>query len=91
MATFTPPLRTKVPAVAADTPSWQRKPAQWIDTAALIPRGVNVFKLVDGSYTETQPTDYTLIAVWYMGGHSYPISASEAAALTAAGYGANIT
>lgn len=91
MATFTPPYRSSVPAVAADTPSWQRKPAEWIAAASLIPRGVNVFKLVDGTYTENQPTDYTQIAVWYMGGHSYDVTAAEVTALVAAGYGANVT
>lgn len=55
------------------------------------PRGVNVWKLVDGSYTETQPSDASLVAYLYHGAHLHPVDDAEAAALTAAGYGANIT
>ena len=90
MAVFTPPQRTTVPPVAADTPSWQMKPAIW-NKSGLIPRSANVFKLNDGTYTETQPYDLSTVAVTYYGGHSYDVSAAEAAALTAAGYGAYLT
>lgn len=92
--TFTPPTRTSVPAVAADTPSWQQKPAKWTAAAALIPRGVNVYKLLDGTYTEKQPTSnvaftsgWEQVAVFYQGGAANPVDLDEATALTAAGYG----
>lgn len=72
-------------------------------------RGINVWKLPDGTFTENQP--YPLItpqdaqegvlpsgqwdAVTYLyvyyGGHTYEVSEAEADALTAAGYGGNIT
>jgi hypothetical protein len=90
MATFQPPRRTTVPAVGPDTPSWQRKPAIW-NVSGLIPRHANVWKLLDGTYTETQPYDLTTVAVTYYGGHVYSVSSSEAAALTAAGYAADIS
>lgn len=54
-------------------------------------RGVNVFKLTDGTYTESQPADSTTVAVTYHGAHSHTVTAAEATLLTAAGYGANIT
>lgn len=50
-------------------------------------RGRNVFKLTDGSYTEDQPWPDELIAHTYHGGHIHIIDATEAASLTAAGYG----
>jgi hypothetical protein len=50
-----------------------------------------VYKLTDLSFTENQPGDMTTVAITYHGGHVHTISAAEAADLTAAGYGANIT
>ena len=82
-----------MPPVAADTPVWQQKPFIW-NKSGLIVRPVNVFKLTDGTYTETQPITndvqggWETVAVCYYGGHSYTVDAAEAAALTAAGYGA---
>lgn len=55
------------------------------------PRGRNVFKLVDGSFTEYQPMDQESIAITYHGGHIHPITAEEEADLRAAGYGDYIT
>lgn len=54
-------------------------------------RGKNVYKLNDGTYTETQPSDMTTVAIEYLGAHVHTVTVAEAAALTAAGYGANIT
>lgn len=51
------------------------------------PRGRNVYKLVDGTFTENQPSDMTTVAILYHGGHEHPITASEQADLIAAGYG----
>lgn len=51
------------------------------------PRGRNVYKLVDGSFTENQPADSSVIAVLYHGGHVHTITAAEEADLIAAGYG----
>lgn len=53
-------------------------------------RGVNVWKLIDGTYTQREPFDLALVAITYHGGHEYPVSAAEAASLTTAGYGANL-
>lgn len=53
-------------------------------------RGVNVYKLNDGSFTEVEPAfgAYTFV---YLGGHVYDLTAQEEADLIAAGYGAYIT
>lgn len=53
-------------------------------------RGRNVYKLVDGNYTENQPGTPEEIAVTYFGGHDNVVTAEEVASLTAAGYGAYI-
>lgn len=55
------------------------------------PRGRNVFKLVDGSFTEHQPMDQDSIAITYHGGHIHDITADEETDLRAAGYGDYIT
>ncbi len=54
------------------------------------PRGRNVWLLTDNSYTEKAPLA-SLISKLYHGGHANEITDAEATALTAAGYGANIT
>ena len=54
-------------------------------------RGRNVFKLVDGSFQETEPSDHTLIAHTYHGGHVHTVEGQEQADLVAAGYGAFIS
>lgn len=53
-------------------------------------RGVNVWKLNDGTFTEVEPAfgQYSLV---YLGGHIYDLTAQEEADLIAAGYGAYIT
>jgi len=50
-----------------------------------------VFKLTNDSYTESQPGDMSTVAITYHGGHEHPVSVDEAASLTAAGYGSNLT
>lgn len=55
------------------------------------PRGRNVFLLANGTYTEDEPNDTTLIAKTYFGGSNNQITDAEATSLTAAGYGAYIT
>jgi len=55
------------------------------------PRGRNVFKLVDGTFTENEPNDTTTVVKTYYGGHNNEVDASEVASLTAAGYGAYIS
>jgi len=54
-------------------------------------RGRNVYKLTNGTYTENEPADMTTVAVTYYGGHATEVTATEAASLTAAGYGAYIS
>lgn len=54
-------------------------------------RGRNVFYLLDGTFTEKEPSSRALIAKTYYGGHDIEVTSAEVALLTAAGYGANIT
>lgn len=56
-----------------------------------LPRGQNVWLLVDGTVTTTQPWDPATISRTFHGAMSHPVNATEVAALTAAGYGGNIT
>jgi hypothetical protein len=56
-------------------------------------RAPNIFKLVDGTYTTAQPYDNppgSVIAYTYLGSHMYDVSVTEAAALTAAGFGSGV-
>lgn len=55
------------------------------------PRGRNVFKLTDGSFTEYQPMDQDSIAITYHGGHIHELTAQEEQDLRDAGYGDYIT
>ena len=55
------------------------------------PRGRNVFKLTNGTFTENEPNDNTLIAKVYFGGSDNVVTPQEVAELTAAGYSAYIT
>lgn len=96
---FTPPTRTFVPTVRADTPESDRKPMIFFTPS--IPIGVNVWLYTNNTISETQPplwekrlnadgtTTPGVQKVWY-GGHSHEITAAEKVTLTAAGYGANI-
>ena len=51
------------------------------------PRGRNVWKLTDGTYTENQPPEDTDIDIIYYGGHDHHVDDTERAALISAGYG----
>lgn len=104
--TFTPPVVFDMGPINPDTQGNQRRLFGNYHPHA---RGLNIWKLADGSFSQDQP--YPLVtpqdaeqgvlpqgqavAVTYLyvyyGGHSYQVSAAEAAALTAAGYGANIS
>ena len=53
-------------------------------------RGRNVFVKTDGTITEDEPSADEIQTV-YWGGHLNIVTAEEAAALTAAGYGAYIS
>lgn len=50
------------------------------------PRGRNVYKMLDGSFTEQQPSNMALVDIIYHGGHVHTITADEEADLIAAGY-----
>lgn len=85
MATFTPPTVQEGPAGGGPL-FWRYK----------LQRGETVIKRTDGSYVTVRfPDQGTLsdptVATYYLGGYSYTITSTEAAALTAAGYGAYIS
>lgn len=91
MALFEPPTVADVPRVLPDTTG----PGYWLfrHFSPLL-RGRSVLKAHDGTYTTVDtPTGDQIDAasVAYIGGHIYEISDDEAAALTAAGYGAGVS
>lgn len=86
MPTFTPPTVNDVPAVY--TGDDEQDPWRFFADG---PRGVNVWKLNDGTYTQVEPQNNANVVILYHGGHVHPISAAEATLLIAAGYGANVT
>jgi len=53
--------------------------------------GVNVYKLVDGTFTEIEQRDYDLISKVYHGGTKNFVSQAEKDDLVAAGYGEYVT
>lgn len=55
------------------------------------PRGRNVYWLLDGTFTENDPSDPNDIRTVFYGGHDNIVTAEEEAALIAAGYGGYIT
>jgi hypothetical protein len=81
MAFFEPPTDNFV--AFEGSPIFERIPAN--------PRGKNIYKLTDGTFVEYQPPEEETIDTVYYGGHRTEITAAEASALTAAGYGAYIT
>ena len=120
MAVFTPPVEPYVPPVPYGDKGEGNPPWRLMHYFAPSMRGVNVFKMADGSYrrddvqgvwptTPTVPNDAIAITFAtpslppivtpidvevlfvYYGAHSYVVDDAEAAALTAAGYGANLT
>lgn len=56
-----------------------------------LPRGVNVWLKTDGTVVIVQPWDPATISRTFLGAMSHPVNSSEAALLTAAGYGSYLT
>lgn len=98
MPSFSPPVTDTVPAdyVGGNDPYYPVEPALrrlW-GRFHQPGRAPNVFKLVDGTYTTAQPYDNppgSVIAFVYYGAHTYDVTSAEAAALTAAGFGAGVS
>lgn len=85
MATvFVPPTVFDVPR----TVPWAHPGNALLRWYSPLERGVTVFLLNDGTFTQQQPPDDVGVAHTYHGGHEHPVTAAEAAALTTAGYGA---
>ena len=49
-------------------------------------RGKNVYRLLDGSFVEVQPSDMSTVGRVFFGGHNNYVTDVEADALVAAGY-----
>jgi hypothetical protein len=54
-------------------------------------RGINVYKLVDSTFTQVDQSDYTNISKVYHGGHIHQLTEEEYADLLGAGYGEYLT
>ena len=100
-STFTPPTAQRTPAVLPST-----RGVQYLLYRHVRPleQGLNLWKMPDGSYLlDQQPRhlsnpdpvnhadDANTPVLTYYGGHIYQVSDAEAAALTAAGYGAYLS
>lgn len=121
MPTFTPPVTAILPAVSEYPLIKRQNPLGYrlFRRYRIRDRGVNVFKMSDGSYvrddvtspypaTDAQPNNAIAVSWYkgvatvtglpnpsvtfvYYGAHSYTVTAAEAANLTRAGFGANLT
>ena len=88
MPAFTPPTRTYVPTVRADTPEADKRPMIYFSPS--VPVGVNVWWSTANVISETQPaTAEEVRKVWH-GGRTHTITEDEAVILRAAGYTDNI-
>ena len=92
---FTPPTTDDTPRTEADT---RGSAALLFSRYARHRRGLNVYKYGDGTYTTADPLHTTAEVagdvapvITYYGGHIYTVTDAEAAALAAAGFGANLT
>lgn len=93
MPTFQPPTVDDSGPIAGDTRGLERRAMRHYKARA---RGLSVIKRLDGSYyTTTAPDQLTetppAVAICYLGGYVYAVTTAEAAALTAAGFGAYVT
>jgi hypothetical protein len=80
MATFTPPTRDEVVYFGDDIGD------NLFSRLRATARGVNVYKLTNGEYTENQPPNTEDISKVFYGGHTTEITATEQAELIDAGY-----
>ena len=100
-STFTPPTVVGVPSVL---PTTRGVAALLFRHVAPMQRGVNIWKMPDGTYlVDQQPQklsnadpdnhaeDAVTPVITYYGGHVYQVSDAEAAALTTAGLGAYLS
>lgn len=104
MPVFTPPSPVLVPVISPAVPKHQQRPFAYFKPS--IPRGSNVWVNTNNYISTTQPAVWQETKIYdakgnllsvtpgvkkvYYGGRSYEITDTEAADLTAAGFGANI-
>lgn len=86
MATFQPPTRDEVNYSDFFGRTVETRLFSRVTPSA---RGINVWKLNDGSFTEIEPAFGNFVFVYY-GGHIYDVTPQEEAELVAAGYGVYI-
>ena len=84
MATFIPPTD--------DFVAWGDEETEGIfKYLKAFPRGRNVYKMLDGSFTEYQPSNMDLVEKIYHGGHVHTVEGQEEQDLRDAGYEDYIT
>lgn len=96
MATFSPPIVDDSGPVSFDANELATNPLGFrlFRHYKARARGRTVLKSVGGVYSTVDTPSQDQIdaaAVCYLGGHVYSVSSAEAAALTAAGYGAYLS
>lgn len=84
---FSPPIKYMQPLLSAESRGLARRLFRYYDG---IPTPTNIYVLVDGTVTESQPWDQNLIEHIYFGGHVTHVSDAEADVLADAGYGAEL-
>lgn len=93
MATFQPPTANDLPAVLPDTKGVQYRLFRFYGKN---PRGKSVVRVAGHWVTMDYPLSETYVqgkdgVDFFLGGHIYTVTSAQAAALTADGYGANLT
>ena len=83
---FYTPATTEIPASEPDDLSISGRLFRFAEPTYA---GINVYKLLDGTYTSTETRDPVLKTYW--GGSKNFVTSEEKAELTAAGYGSYIT
>lgn len=101
MQTFTPPTLARVPTLLSTSVGPELALFKFYRPGV---QGLNVFKYADGSYqTDVSPLstsnpdpvnasgDVGVPVITYYGGHTYQVTDTEAASLSAAGFAANLS
>lgn len=83
MPTFIPPTKQSLRRTGSFASSSRYPLARYYASGS---RGENIYRLVDGSFVESEPRDASLIDRVFFGGHQNYVTDIEADALVAAGY-----
>ena len=83
MPTFIPPSDLSVAAADRGDNSVAGRLFRYMSPSS---RGRNVYRLVDGSFTEAELSDLSNVTRVFQGGHAHYVTDAEASQLIAAGY-----